>query len=88
MVMACIVAASTDVAAADASTRWGQSGGPLHGAARLLERQGARGLWRRVVNVVDEVVSVAVAVDVTVAVLGAAGLLRGGGLHAARVRVA
>lgn len=83
MVMACIVAASTDVAAADSSTRCRQSGGPLHGAARLLKRQGARGLRRRVVNVVDEVVSVAVAVDVTVAVLRAAGLLRGRGLHAA-----
>lgn len=77
MVMACIVAASTDVAAADSSTRWRQSGGPLHGAAGLLKRQGARGLRRWVVNVVDEVVSVAVAVDVTVAVLRATGLLRG-----------
>lgn len=83
MVMARIVAASTDVAAADSSTRCRQSGGPLHGAAGLLERQGARGLWRWVVNVVDEVVGVAVAVDVTVAVLRATGLLRGRGLHAA-----
>lgn len=88
MVMACIVAASTDAAAGHAGARWRQRGGPLHGAARLLKRQGARGLRRRVVNVVDEVVSVAVAVDVTVAVLRAAGLLRGRGLHAARVRVA
>lgn len=88
MVMACIVAAGTDAAAGNASARWRQRGGPLHGAARLLKRQGARGLRRRVVNVVDEVVSVAVAVDVTVAVLRAAGLLGGRGLHAARVRVA
>lgn len=37
---------------------------------------------------VDEVVSVAVAVDMTVAVLRASGLLRGRGLHAARMGVA
>lgn len=72
MVMSCIAAATT-VAAADASTRCGQSGGPLHGAARLLERQRAGRLRRWVVDVVDEVVSVAVAVDVTVAVLRATG---------------
>lgn len=77
MVVACIAAASTDVAAANSSTCCRQSGGPLHCAARLLKSQGARGLWRWVVNVMDEVVSVAVAVDVTVAVLRATGLLRG-----------
>lgn len=76
MVMSCIAAATT-VAAADTSARRRQSGGPLHGAAGLLERQRAGRLRRRVVHVVDEVVGVAVAVDVAVAVLGAAGLLRG-----------
>lgn len=77
MVMSCIAAATTVVAAADSSTCCRQSGGPLHGAARLLKRQGAGRLRCRVVNVVDEVVSVAVAVDMTVAVLRATGLLRG-----------
>lgn len=73
------VAATTAVAAAaDSSTGCGQSAGSLHGAAGLLKRQGARGLWSWVMDVVDEVVSVAVAV----AVLRAAGLLRGRHLQA------
>lgn len=96
MVMSCIAAAAATItvvaaaaaAAADSSTRCRQSSGPLHGAARLRKRQGAGRLWCWVVNVVDEVVSVAVAVDMTVAVLGAGGLLRGRGLHAARMGVA
>lgn len=87
MVMACI-AATTIVAgaAADSSTGRRQSAGSLHGTARLLEGQGSRGLWRRVMDVVDKVVGVAVAV--TVAVLGADGLLRGRRLQAARMGVA
>lgn len=77
MVMSCITAATTVAAAADSSTCRRQSGGPLHGAARLLKRQSAGRLWCWVVNVVDEVVSVAVAVDMAVAMLRATGLLRG-----------
>lgn len=81
MVVAC-VAATTIVAAAAADSCAGcrQSTGPLHRAARFLKGQGARGLWCWVMNMVDEVVSVAVPVAVTVAVLRATGLLRGGRL--------
>lgn len=72
--MGCVAAAAATVAAAaDSGAGCRQSTGPLHGAARFLEGQGARGLRRRVVDVVEEVVSVAVAV----AVLRAGGLLRG-----------
>lgn len=81
MVVGCVAATTTVAAAADSSTGCGQSTGSLHGAARLLKGQGARGLWRWVMDMVDEVVSVAVAV--TVAVLRATGLLRGRRLQAA-----
>lgn len=78
------VAATTVVAAAaaDSSAGCGQSTGALHGAARiLLKGQGARGLWSWVMDMVDEVVSAAVAVTVTV--LRDTGLLRGRRLQAA-----
>lgn len=68
--------------AADSSAGGGQGGGPLHGAAGLLKGHGAWRLRCRVMDVVQEVVSAAVAV------LGAAGLLRGRRLQAARVGVA
>lgn len=76
MVVGC-VAATTTVAAADSSARGRQSTGSLHVAAGLLEGQGARGLGRWVMNMVEEVMSAAVIVAVTVAVLSAAGLLGG-----------
>lgn len=75
MVVGCIVATTTVAAAADSSTGCRQSTGSLHRAARLLKGQGARWLWCWVMDMVDEVVSIAVAM--TVAVLGATGLLRG-----------
>lgn len=72
MVMACI-AATTIVAAADSSTGCRQSTGSFHRTARLLKGQCARGLWCWMMDMVDEVVStavaVAMAVTVTVAVL-------------------
>jgi len=71
------VAAAPGAAAADSSAGRGQSTGPLHGAAGLLKGQGPGGLWSRVVDMVDEVVSVAVVVNV------APGLLRGRRLQAA-----
>lgn len=63
--------------AANSSTGRGHSTGPLHGAAGLLKGQGPGGLWSGVVDMVDEVVSVAVVVNV------APGLLRGRCLQAA-----
>lgn len=77
------VAATTVVAAAaaDSSAGCGQSTGALHRAARILKGQGARGLWSWVMDMVDEVVSAAVAVTVTV--LRDTGLLRGRRLQAA-----
>lgn len=85
MVVGCVAAAATTTvaAAADASTGCGQSAGPFHGAARLVKGQGPRGLRCWVMDMVEEVVSIAVAVTVTVGVLRAAGLLRGRRLQAA-----
>lgn len=77
MVDGCVAAATTTVAAADSSTGCGQSTGPLHRAAGLLKGQGPRGLRCWVMDMVEEVVSIAVAV------LQAAGLLRGRRLQAA-----
>lgn len=82
MVVGC-VAATTIVAAAADSAGCRQSIGSLHGAARLLKGQGARRLWCWVMDMVDEVVSVAVAMAVAVTVLRATGLLRGRHLQAA-----
>lgn len=87
MVVSC-VAATTVAAAADYSAGCGQSAGSLHGAARLLKGQGARGLRCWVMDMVDEVVSTAVTMAVSMAVLRAAGLLRGRRLQAARMGVA
>lgn len=85
MVMACIAATTIVTAAANSSTGCRQSTGSLHRTAGLLKGQGARGLGRWVMDMVDEVVSTAVTVTVTVAVavLGAAGLLGGRRLQAA-----
>lgn len=83
VVVGCVAATTTVAAAAYYSTGRRQSIGSLHGAARLWKRQGARRLWRRVMDMVEEVVSIAVAVAVAVAVLRTAGLLRGRGLQAA-----
>lgn len=78
VVVGCVAAATTTIAAANSSTGCGQSAGTLHRATGLLKRQGARRLRCWVMDVVEEVVSVAVAVAVTVAVLlRATGLLRG-----------
>lgn len=71
------VAAAPGAATADSSAGRGQSTGPFHGAAGLLKGQGPGGLWSGVVDMVDEVVSVAVVVNV------APGLLRGRRLQAA-----
>lgn len=78
VVVACI-GATTIVAAADSSAGRRHCIGPLHEAARLWKGEGSRRLWRWVMNVVDEVVTIAVAV----AVQRAAGLLRGRCLQAA-----
>lgn len=80
MVVAC-VATTIVAAAANSSAGCGQSTGSFHGAARLLKGQGARGLWCWVMDMVDEVVSVAV--SVAVAVLRTSGLLGGRRLQAA-----
>lgn len=79
VVVGCVATTTTVAAAADSSARCGQSTGSLHRAARLLKGQGARGLWCWVMDMVDEVVSIAVAVTV----LRATGLLRGRRLQAA-----
>lgn len=83
MVVARVAATTVVAVAADSSAGCGQSAGSLHGAARLLKGQGARGLRCWVMDVVDEVVSVAVVVAVAVAMLRAAALLRGRRLQAA-----
>lgn len=94
MVMACIAATTIVAAAADSSTGCRQSTRSLHRTARLLKGQGARGLWCWVMDMVDEVVSIAVAVTVamavamTMAVLRATSLLRGWCLQAAWMGVA
>lgn len=78
MVVGCVAATTTvAAAAADSSARGRQSTGSLHGTAGLLEGQGARGLGCWVMNMVEEVMSAAVIVAVTVAVLSTAGLLGG-----------
>lgn len=81
MIEACVAATTIVAAAADNSAGCGQSTGSLHRAARFLKGQGAWGLRCRVMDMVDEVVRVTVAV--TVAVLSATGLLRGRRLQAA-----
>lgn len=82
VVVARVAATAVAAAAADGSAGRRQKTGSLHGAAGLLKGQGARRLWRWVMDVVDEVVSVAVAV------LSAAVGLRRRRLQAARVGVA
>lgn len=82
VIMACIAAATiVAAAAADHSTGCGQGAGLLCGAARLLKGEGPRGLWGRVMNVVDKVMGVRVAV----AMLRAYGRLGGRRLEAAGV---
>lgn len=80
VIMACIAAATIVAAAtADHSTGCGQGAGLLRGAACLLEGEGPGGLRCRVMDVVDEVMGVGVAV------LRAYGRLRGRRLEAAGV---
>lgn len=86
MVVGCVAAATVVTAAAESSAGCGQSAGSLHGAARLLKWEGAHGLRRRVMDVVEEVVGVVVAVPVPV--LRGGRLLRGRCLQAARMGVA
>ncbi len=86
MVVGCVAATTIVAAAADNSAGCGQSTGSLHRAAWLLKGQGARALWCWVMDMVDEVVSVAV--TVAVAVLRDTGLLRRRRLQAARMGVA
>lgn len=76
MVVGCVAAATTTAiagATADSSTWWWQSVGPLHRAAGLCKWQRPQRLWCWMMDMVEEVVSTAVAV--TVAVLRTAGLL-------------
>lgn len=86
MVVGCVAAATTVTAAADSSARCRESIGSLHGAARLLKGEGTYRLRCWVMNMVEEVVSIAVAV--TMDVLRAAGLLRRRRLQAAWMGVA
>lgn len=83
MVVDCI---ARTITAADSTAGCRKSGGPLHGAARLLKGQRTHGLRCRVMDMVKEVMGTAVAVTVTK--LGAAALLGGGCLQAARMGVA
>lgn len=79
VVVGCVAATAAVAAAADSSTGGGKSTGSLYRAAWLLKGHGARGLRCRMMDMVEKVVSVAVAV----AVLRATGLLRGRRLQAA-----
>lgn len=69
MVVGCVTAATT-VATGNASTGGRQSAGSLHRTALLLKGHSAQGLWCWVMDMMEKVVSIAVAV------LRATGLLR------------
>lgn len=80
--------AAAAAAAADPSTRCGHSSGTLHRAGGVWKGQVACGLWCWVMEMMEEVMRIAVAVTVTVSMLRATGLLGGRGLQAAGVCVA
>lgn len=83
MVVGCVAATTAAVAAAaDSGAGGGQSTGSHHGAYRLRKKHGAWGLRCWVVGMMEKVLSVAVAV------LRAAGLLRGRRLQATWMGVA